>query len=471
MLTAAAVTAAAVTVAAAACIASPGTASHAATPTPVQVYGAWLCGTDECGWATVPDMTSFDTQNHWLIDRGAGQPSVNLVSLAFVNPLKLLNGTTDAGDAGGVPAGMTQAVVSYFTSHGVAVMLSIGGVTYTGDWDTALSQAPAQLGLNAAALAVRLGVGIEIDYENGTSPNLTALNAFISSYRSQIPYDASGANPAARLTIDLAVGNQYLTDLSRYAATNWLSTASPVLDYANAMVANRQLTVSNQEQGWLQHVDGMANYAPPVPPLAPAKFTGSVYLTGSKVQPECDNFASSLESATGSFVQTVAPAGAGTTPACWATCSGPPASRPRTGATRSRRTAARPASARALPPTASPSRCPRCARADASREIFMSGRARHPRMPRTAPGPRRRSAGLVTGGNYPFALEILVRRCWIPHDRCHRAQALALSGFHFCGVEYLVKIGKGGWRERAGWGSPCEMTSGLRSQNRNGAPP
>jgi hypothetical protein len=308
-------TTAAVTVAAAACIASPATkAPHAATPAPVQVYGAWLCGTDECGWAAPPDMTAFDTQNHWLIDRGTGQPSVNLVSLAFVNPLKLLNGTTDAGDVNGVPAGMTAAVVSYFTSHGVRVMLSVGGVTYTGDWDTALSQNPAQLGRNAAALAARLGAGIEIDYENGTSPNLAALNTFISAYRSQIPYDASGASPAARLTIDLAVGNQYLTDLSRYAATNWLSTASPVLDYANAMVANRQLNASNQEQDWLQHVDGMANYAPPVPPLAPAKFTGSVYLTGSKVQPECTSFASSLESSTGSFVQTVAPAGAGTTP-------------------------------------------------------------------------------------------------------------------------------------------------------------
>ena len=193
-------------------------------------------------------------------------------------------------------------------------MLSIGGVTYTGDWDTALSQDPAQLGRNAAALATRLGAGIEIDYENSSSPNLAALNTSISAYRSQIPYDATGANPAARLTIDLAAGNRYLTDLSRYAAANWLAVTSPVLDYANAMVANRQLTTSNQEQDWLQHVDGMANYSPPVPPLAPAKFTGSVYLTGSKVQPECTSFASSLESSTGSFVQTVAPAGAGTTP-------------------------------------------------------------------------------------------------------------------------------------------------------------
>jgi hypothetical protein len=289
-------------------------AANSATTTPIQVYGAWLCGTDECGWASAPDMTTFDTDNHWLIDRGGGQPSVNLVSLAFVDPLKLLDQTTDAGDANGVPNGMTSAVVNYFTSHGVRVMLSIGGQTYTSDWDTALTQNPAQLGLDAAALAKQLGVGIEIDYENSSSPNLTALQSFITAYRSQEPYDATGANPAARLTIDLAAGDQYLTGLARYATTNWLDPSNPVLDYANAMVSNKQLSASAQESQWDEHIVGKSNYAPPVPPLAPAKMTGSVYLTGTQVQPECDDFANSLEDSTGSWLQTIAPAGAGTTP-------------------------------------------------------------------------------------------------------------------------------------------------------------
>jgi len=53
-------------------------------------------------------------------------------------------------------------------------------------------------------------VGIEIDYENSSSPNITGLQAFINAYRSQLPYDATGANPAARLTIDLAAGDRYL---------------------------------------------------------------------------------------------------------------------------------------------------------------------------------------------------------------------------------------------------------------------
>ncbi|MBO0885655.1 MAG: hypothetical protein J2P17_36040, partial [Mycobacterium sp.] len=273
-----------------------------------------LCGNDECTWGTVRNMTDFDTKNHWLLDRGDGTPSVNLVVLAFVNPLKLLNQTTDSGDTNGVPVGMNSAVISYFTSHGVRVMLSIGGITYTGDWDTALSQNPAQLGLNAATVAERLGVGIEIDYENNTSPNLTGLQAFVDAYRGRLPYDATGGNPAARLTLDVAAGDRYLIALDRYATTNWLTTSNPVLDYANAMVPNKQPSTSGAESNWQEHVDGKPNYSPPIPPLAPAKFTGSVYLVGTHVQPECANFADALENSTGPFVQSAAPNGAGGTP-------------------------------------------------------------------------------------------------------------------------------------------------------------
>lgn len=37
---------------------------------------------------------------------------MNLVVLVFVNPLKLLDQTTDSGDVNGVPAGMTSTVVN-----------------------------------------------------------------------------------------------------------------------------------------------------------------------------------------------------------------------------------------------------------------------------------------------------------------------------------------------------------------------
>src|SRR5207237_472749 len=175
-------------------------------------------------------------------------------------------------------------IISYYTSKNIRVMLSIGGITFVTDWNTALSTNPTQLGLNAAALAKSLGVGIEIDYEENTSPNLTGLQAFIDAYRSQLPYDATGANHAARLTIDLAAGDRWLIALCRKATSDWLNTSAPVLDYANAMVPNRQPNgAADAESNWQEHIDGKPKYAPPIVPLAAAKFTRAHYIVpGSK---------------------------------------------------------------------------------------------------------------------------------------------------------------------------------------------
>jgi hypothetical protein len=286
-----------------------------ASATQIQIYGTWHCGNDGCSWSTVRDMTDFDTKNHWIIDRGDGIPSVNLVILSFVDPLKLLNQTNDSQTVNGVPIGMNAQIVSYFTSRNIRVMLSIGGITFVSNWNSALATNPTQLGLNAAVVAKNLGVGMEIDYEENTTPNLTGLQAFINAYRSQLPYDATGSNPAARLTIDVGAGDRFLIGIDRMATAQWLTTANPILDYANALVPSKQPTSASAATGnWLEHVVGKSNFAPPIPPLAPAKFTGSLFITDStRVIPECNNFSSSLEDSTGSFVQTVAPAGAGTT--------------------------------------------------------------------------------------------------------------------------------------------------------------
>src|ERR1051325_8695123 len=222
----------------------------------VSVYGAWHCGSDFCSWASVRNMTDFDTKNRWLINRGDGSPSVNLVVLSFVQPLKLLNKTNDAGTALGIPIGMNQAVVDYFKSHGVRVQLSIGGITYVDPWNQALAANPVQLGLNAADVAQRMGGGNEVDYEENTNPSLAALQAFIDAYRSVLPYDATGNNQAARLTIDLGAGDRFLIALARKATADWLNTSTPVLDYANAMVPNKQASsASSAEADWQEHVD------------------------------------------------------------------------------------------------------------------------------------------------------------------------------------------------------------------------
>lgn len=286
-------------------------------PTPIQVYGAWHAGNDYCVWGSVRDMREFDQKNHWLIDRGdgSGRPSVNVVVLSFLHPVKLLNKTTDSQTLSGVQRGMTQEVVNYFKNKGVRVTLSAGGITYVDAWDQALKANATQLGLNAAEVAQRLGVGIEIDYEQNTNPNLTGLQAFINAYRSVLPYDETGNNHAARLTIDLGAGDRWLIEICRKATADWLNTTNPVLDYANAMVPAKQpRSASDAQDNWQEHVDGKPRYSPPIPPLAPAKFTGGLWLVSNKPIPECTKFSGSLEYSTGIYVQTVVPKGAGTTP-------------------------------------------------------------------------------------------------------------------------------------------------------------
>ena len=70
-------------------------------------------------------------------------------------------------------------------------------------------------------------------------------------------------------------------------------------------------TSSGAPSDWREHIDGKPNYAPPVPPLAPAKLTAGLYLKGNIAN--CTNFASSEQKADATYVQTVAPHGAGTT--------------------------------------------------------------------------------------------------------------------------------------------------------------
>jgi len=274
----------------------------------MQVYGVWHCYSDGCNWFSVPDMTTFDTDNHWLIDRGNGSPSVNVVVLSFVNPVDLMNLANSSNTVNGIPIGMNAAVVNYFQSKGVRVMFSIGGIRFVKNWDKALAANPTQLGINAANAAKEFNVGMEIDYEKSSNPNLAGLQQFITAYRSVIPYDPTGNNYAARLTIDLGNDDLYLQALSAYATANWLTTGNPVLDYGNAMVASQKTVVASLENGWTQHVDGVTG----VPPVAPAKLTGSLWLVAG--QPNCATFASSDQKAAASFVESIPPKGAGTTP-------------------------------------------------------------------------------------------------------------------------------------------------------------
>jgi hypothetical protein len=273
---------------------------------PLQIFGVWHAGNHYADWALPREYGEFDYANHWIIDQGDGTPSVNLVVLSFLQPMQVLNMEPDDPTTG-VPVGMEQWVVDYFKGAGIRVMMSIGGVTYTDYWDEALATNATLLGLNAAAIASHFGVGIEIDYERNVGANVEDLQLFIDAYRSVHAYDASGANPAARLTIDLAAGGRYLQELNRHATIHWLDNASPVLDYANAMVARSSGTPDN----WQEHIDGKPQYDPPIPPKAPNRFTGGLYLKGNL--DNCLDFFASEQWEHADYVRSVQPNGAGTT--------------------------------------------------------------------------------------------------------------------------------------------------------------
>ena len=261
-------------------------------PTPIQIYGAWHCGNHFCDWSLVRDMTEFDQKNHWLIDRGDGRPSVNMVVLAFLEPLKLVNQTTDAAFLNGIPRGMTPDVVSYFKSRGITVLLSAGGITYTSAWDTALVTNPSGLANAARQAVATLGAdGFEIDWENGspTAAQLAGIETFIATY---------GTN--GLLTLDLAAGSRFLQELSRRAAADWLPNGK--IDYINAMVPRGEPTTDQ----WQEHIDGKPNYGPPILPKAPAKVAVSLWLTsGTNPIPNCTNFAASSQLAKSGYVQTL----------------------------------------------------------------------------------------------------------------------------------------------------------------------
>lgn len=285
-------------------------------PKTFPIFGAWICDSQpyNCTWSdpiTSADLAtggSFDKKYHWVID----QPALNLVVLSFVNPEELLEKFNSSLVVDGLPIGMNQEVVNYFKSRGLRVMLALGGVAYNEDWNLALATNPKQLALNAAAVAQKLGVGIEINFEDPdmTLPRMSQLEDFIVTYRSVHPYDATGQNPAARLTIDLPIGNGFLHILDEWASRRWLQNDSDPkmkLDYANSLVADKQFTAPEYQKHWQENLDGSSDLTPPIVPLVGSKFTVSLYLEDSKkLYDECTNFPNSLLSyrQTGQYVIT-----------------------------------------------------------------------------------------------------------------------------------------------------------------------
>ena len=146
----------------------------APTPTPIQIFGAWHCSDDACTWATVRTVAEFDSKNHWLVDRGNGQPVGQPRDPQLRPPAQAAEPDDRRRDRStACRKGMTPEIVNYFKSRGhPGHALDRRHHLHRTPGTRRSRRTPTLLGQRAAALAQQLGVGIEIDYEENSNPNL-----------------------------------------------------------------------------------------------------------------------------------------------------------------------------------------------------------------------------------------------------------------------------------------------------------
>jgi len=211
------------------------------------VYGIWHCGSD-CAWTSQPDLSS----SAWIVNRGDGKPTSNVVIFSFMDPIALVNSQNSGGYTNGVPNGMISSL-SYFTSHGIRVIFSIGGAAWSSRFVSALNQNAEQFARNAATVAMKYNVGIEIDVEVDSSSYSSQLTTFVNTFRQIIPYDNSpNASSHTILNIDVGAGTGYLGTLATLAR-GWVS--SNKINWVNAMVSDTPWNnINSATAAWQQHL-------------------------------------------------------------------------------------------------------------------------------------------------------------------------------------------------------------------------
>jgi hypothetical protein len=85
------------------------------------------------------------------------------------------------------------------------------------------------------------------------------------------------------LTIDLAAGDRWLIDICQKATKDWLKTTTPFWIMQMPWFLHANQVHPAAIASWQEHVDGKPQYAPPIPSLASAKFTGGLWLVAGRV--------------------------------------------------------------------------------------------------------------------------------------------------------------------------------------------
>ena len=262
-------------------------------------------------------VNQFKSCHNWLKDSG-----INVVSLAFLKPTEILTPSTCAASIctdKGVRVGMPGAI-DYFKGEGMdLVFLSIGGATYTSFWEEVLADnaTAGDFATKVAAIAQFYQVGIEIDYEQSSSPNLAGLEHFVKTYRRIIPFTDVDWTPESFLTLDFGQGAQFMGPIANWVVSVTFHSydvsstvfqliaydvcsffqaknafnpdpAKRLLNWANAMVAgSRESRVTDLIDRWNQHVNGYSTLQ--THPIAPAYLVGSLWSSGRSVQDSCVN--------------------------------------------------------------------------------------------------------------------------------------------------------------------------------------
>jgi hypothetical protein len=160
-----------------------------------------------------------------------------------------------------------------------------------------------------------------------------------------------------------------ITALANYATSHWLNSSSPLLDYANAMVASQKTSISTLESGWQQHLDGTTS----VPPLAPARLTGSLWLIGGR--PTATTTAAPMRKPPRTSSRRCPRLCPIPPMACWDTCFGQLAAREMALVVRIHPILAKAASELERPASRFQYRCRLCARTDM--ELLLASDASH----------------------------------------------------------------------------------------------